>query len=105
MLCAVLLLAQQHLRVHPLSHLHERATATHAHTAGQDLFPEHDAGPCALCLSVAASASFAPAGAGLLALPPTVGRPAVARAAADTPRRTSTTRFIRGPPAAITYLG
>jgi len=98
-LCAMLLAAQQQLRVHALSHLgDEHAAASIAPGAGQDHQPGHEAGTCALCLAGAAAAHLMPAAPGMA---PGLATPwfAVAAAAArHEPRPTVATRFIRGPP-------
>jgi len=98
-LCALLLAAQQQLRVHALSHLGDaHAAASIAPGAGHDHEPGHEAGMCVLCLAGAAAAHLMPAAPGVS---PGLATPwfAIAAAAARHEHRpTVATRFIRGPP-------
>jgi hypothetical protein len=104
-LAAGLLLAQQQLQIHALSHLRVAAGAAHALGATPEPAAEHDAGDCALCLAVAATASFVPAGAPMAALAMVSWAPTAGVAATGQPRPATITHFIRGPPAAATASG
>jgi hypothetical protein len=98
-LCALLLAAQQQLRMHALSHLGDaHATAAAAPAKGHD----HESGPeataCTLCLAGAAAANLMPATAGLGAQHSSPWwAPAAALAPAER-RASAATRHIRGPP-------
>lgn len=98
-LCAMLLAAQQQLRVHALSHLgDEHTTACATQHASHDHGSEHEASACALCLAGAAAAHLMPVAPGAA---PGLARPWVAPTATAAPgehRPTVAARFARGPP-------
>jgi len=98
-LCALLLAAQQQLRVHALSHLGEaQATAAAAPGAGHDHESGNDAGACTLCLAAAAAASLMPAAAGLAIQSSSPWWAPAASFAPAERRAGAATRHIRGPP-------
>ena len=98
-LWAVLLAAQQQLRVHALAHGgDERAADFAAQGARHDPASEHEATVCAICLAGAATASIMPAAP---VAAPGLAMSWFATAAAanqDQRRPVVSARFIRGPP-------
>jgi hypothetical protein len=103
LLCALLLLAQQQWQLHPLSHLHEVATApqqpTHAPAS------EQQGEVCALCLACAATASLVPAAVAASSEMVLAQLAAAAPASAAWLWADTALHFIRGPPQPALPLG
>jgi hypothetical protein len=98
-LWAVLLAAQQQLRVHALAHVGDRRAADFAaQGARHGPASEHEASVCAICLACAAAASMMPAAP--VAAPGLIMSWFAPTAAAhqDERRPVVPARFIRGPP-------
>jgi hypothetical protein len=103
LLYAALLLAQQQLRVHPLSHLDAAAAALP--DPALDPPAEHAADACALCLACAATESLALAAATPAPTVAALQLPAAALAGAAALWAEAALHCIRGPPARATELG